>query len=99
MHIYHKFCFCRLIFLFHSLYHSPFYVLSHFIFFHLLHLLSFPDAGFDVDLTLNFLFKLSHTDVNILKDIKQATEGRSNVLHNATVVAHAYMNAGMHARY
>lgn len=47
-----------------------------------------------MDLTLNFLFKLSHTDVNILKDIKQATEGRSNVLHNATVVAHAYMNAG-----
>ena len=47
-----------------------------------------------MDLTLNFLFKLSHTDVNVLKDIKQATEGRSNVLHNATVVAHAYMNAG-----
>jgi hypothetical protein len=47
-----------------------------------------------VDLTLNFLFKRSHTDVNILKEIKAATEGRSNVLHNATVVAHAYMNAG-----
>ena len=47
-----------------------------------------------MDLTLNFLFKRSHTDVNILKDIKAATEGRSNVLHNATVVAHAYMNAG-----
>jgi hypothetical protein len=52
-----------------------------------------------VDLTLNFLFKLSHTDVNILKDIKQATEGRSNVLHNATVVAHAYMNAGMYRTF
>lgn len=51
-------------------------------------------SGFDVDLTLNFLFKRSHTDVNILKEIKAATEGRSNVLHNATVVAHAYMNAG-----
>ena len=47
-----------------------------------------------MDLTLNFLFKRSHTDVNILKEIKAATEGRSNVLHNATVVAHAYMNAG-----
>ena len=53
--------------------------------------------GFDVDLTLNFLFKSTHTDVAILKDIKTATEGRSNVLHNATVVAHAYMNAGTFA--
>jgi 26S proteasome regulatory subunit N2 len=50
--------------------------------------------GFDIDLTLNFLYKLSHTDVNVLKAIKVATEGRSNVLHSATVVAHAYMNAG-----
>ena len=50
--------------------------------------------GFDVDLTLNFLFKQSHTDLSILKDIKTATEGRSNVLHNATVIAHGYMNCG-----
>ena len=54
----------------------------------------FYSLGFDIDLTLNFLFKKSHTDVNILKDIKTVTEGRSNVLHNATVVAHGYMNAG-----
>lgn len=50
--------------------------------------------GFDIDLILNFLFKQSRTDVNILKLIKTATEGRTNVLHGATVVAHAYMNAG-----
>ena len=50
--------------------------------------------GLDIDLTLNFLFKQSHADLNILKDIKTAIEGRSNVLHNATVVAHAYMNSG-----
>jgi 26S proteasome regulatory subunit N2 len=50
--------------------------------------------GFDIDLTLNFLFKQSHTDISLLKVIKAATEGRSNVLHSATVVAHAYMNAG-----
>jgi len=50
--------------------------------------------GLDIDLTLNFLFKQSHTDLNVLKDIKTAIEGRSNVLHNVTVMAHAYMNSG-----
>lgn len=48
----------------------------------------------DIDLTLNFLFKQSHADISVLQDIKTAIEGRSNVLHNATVMAHAYMNAG-----
>lgn len=50
--------------------------------------------GLDIDLTLNFLFKQSRTDLNVLKDIKTAIEGRSNVLHNVTVMAHAYMNSG-----
>mmetsp|Transcript_12734 Transcript_12734/g.21325 ORF Transcript_12734/g.21325 Transcript_12734/m.21325 type:complete len:821 (-) Transcript_12734:281-2743(-) len=50
--------------------------------------------GLDIDLTLNFLFKQSHTDLNILKEIKTAIEGRSNVLHNATVMAHAFLNSG-----
>jgi 26S proteasome regulatory subunit N2 len=50
--------------------------------------------GLDIDLILNFLFKNSHTDPNILKEIKTAIEGRSNVLHNATVMAHAFLNAG-----
>jgi len=44
--------------------------------------------GLDVDLTLNFLFKHAHTDPAVLKDIKTAIEGRSNVLHNATIVSH-----------
>jgi 26S proteasome regulatory subunit N2 len=50
--------------------------------------------GLDIDLTLNFLFKQSHADVNVLNSIKTAIEGRSNVLHNSTIVAHAYMNSG-----
>lgn len=50
--------------------------------------------GFDVDLYLNFLFRRSHTDTSILRAIKAGTEGRSAILHNATVVTHAYMNSG-----
>ena len=50
--------------------------------------------SFDIDLTLNFLFKQAHTDVNMLTYIKSNTEGRTSILHNATVVAHGYMNAG-----
>lgn len=50
--------------------------------------------GFDIDLVLNFLFKQSHTDLSVLSGIKTATENRGAVLHNATVVAHAYMNSG-----
>ena len=41
--------------------------------------------GLDIDLILNFLFKQSHADITVLKDIKTATETRGNsVLHNAT---------------
>jgi 26S proteasome regulatory subunit N2 len=50
--------------------------------------------GFDIDLTLNFLFKQSRTDISLLESIKTSTEGRAAPLHNATVLAHAYMNAG-----
>jgi 26S proteasome regulatory subunit N2 len=51
--------------------------------------------GFDVDLILSFLFKQSKADINVLKSIKSATEStRSSILHNATVVAHAYMFSG-----
>ena len=50
--------------------------------------------SFDIDLTLNFMFRQSHMDLNILNSIKQATETRGAVLHNATVVCHAYMNCG-----
>lgn len=50
--------------------------------------------GLDIDLILNFLFKRSHVDVNILHSIKTSIEGRSNMLHNACVVTHSFMNAG-----
>ncbi len=50
--------------------------------------------GFDVDLILSFLFKANRSDLSILSDIKTKTAGRSNALHNATVVAHSYMNCG-----
>jgi 26S proteasome regulatory subunit N2 len=50
--------------------------------------------GLDIELNLHFLFKQSHTDVQWLKEIKTLTEGRSNVLHNATVITHAFLNAG-----
>ena len=50
--------------------------------------------GYDVDLSLHFLFSQSRTDLGVLNKIKAAIEGRTNVLHNATVLAHAYMNSG-----
>jgi len=52
--------------------------------------------SFDVDLTLNFLFRQSKTDLSILEKIKTVTENqnRGSSLHNATIVSHAYMNAG-----
>lgn len=51
--------------------------------------------SFDVDLALSFLFKQSHTDLQILRDIKAATDGRFNsTLHNSTVISHALMNCG-----
>lgn len=50
--------------------------------------------GFPVDLALDFLYSKSSTDLMILQNIKTAVEGRNSVLHNATVVAHAYMSGG-----
>ena len=50
--------------------------------------------GFDIEISLDFLAKQSRTDLSILTGIKTATENRGAVLHNATVIAHAYMNAG-----
>jgi 26S proteasome regulatory subunit N2 len=53
--------------------------------------------GFDVDLCLNFLFKQNKADISVLNDIKTATESSRalpNVLHNALVVAHSFMNCG-----
>jgi 26S proteasome regulatory subunit N2 len=51
--------------------------------------------GLDIDLMLNFLFTHSKTELTLLKEVKTSTELRGgNVLHNATVVAHAFLNAG-----
>ena len=50
--------------------------------------------GFDIDLILNFLFKQTYSDIATLNFIKSTTEGRTSILHNSTVVAHGYMNAG-----
>lgn len=49
--------------------------------------------SFDIELTLNFLFKHTHADNALLNTLKPLTEGRS-VLHNATVVTHGYMHCG-----
>ena len=50
--------------------------------------------GFDIDLILNFLFKQCKSDISILQAIKTATENRTAILHNSTVVCHAYMYCG-----
>lgn len=50
--------------------------------------------GFGIDLFLNFLYKMNKTDLLLMKNIKGALEARNSVLHNVTVVAHGYMQAG-----
>ncbi|CAM9481810.1 unnamed protein product, partial [Ectocarpus sp. 13 AM-2016] len=50
--------------------------------------------GFGTDLSLNFLYKMNKTDLLLMKNIKGALETRNSVLHNVTVVAHGYMQAG-----
>ncbi|CAM9245735.1 unnamed protein product [Chrysoparadoxa australica] len=50
--------------------------------------------GFSVALQLTFLYKMTQSDPMVLGNIKRATENRNSVLHNSTVVAHCYMNAG-----
>lgn len=50
--------------------------------------------GFGIDLSLNFLYKMNQTDLLLMKNIKGALETRNSVLHNVTVVAHGYMQAG-----
>lgn len=50
--------------------------------------------GFGIDLSLNFLYKMNKTDLLLMKNIKGSLESRNSVLHNVTVVAHGYMQAG-----
>lgn len=50
--------------------------------------------GFGIDLFLNFLYKMNKTDLLVMQNIKVSLEARNSVLHNVTVVAHGYMQAG-----
>jgi len=52
--------------------------------------------GLSTAMYLDFLYRNNKTDPLLLKQIKQAVEqGRKNsVLHNATIVAHGYLQAG-----
>lgn len=43
---------------------------------------------------LAFMFGSNHSDLQVLEHMKEKVEHRSSILHNATVVAHAYMQAG-----
>lgn len=54
--------------------------------------------GLGIDLFLNFLYKMNKTDLLMMKSIKTSLEARNSVLHNATVVAHGYMQAGTTVR-
>lgn len=47
-----------------------------------------------INLYLDFLFRNNHTDLLILKNIKNTVESRSSVLHTATIFAHAIMHSG-----
>jgi len=43
---------------------------------------------------LNFLYSNQHTDLNILNFIKDKLEPRNSITHNATIIAHSFMNSG-----
>lgn len=47
-----------------------------------------------IGLFLDFLFRHNHADVQVLKNVKAAVEGRNSVTHSATVLANAYMHVG-----
>ena len=40
------------------------------------------------------MFKNCKSDNNLLKTLKQLTDGKGSIIHNSLVVAHAYMNSG-----
>ncbi len=50
--------------------------------------------GFGTELALTFLYEQMKSDPLIIENIKDATENRNSILHNATVVAHGYLNCG-----
>jgi 26S proteasome regulatory subunit N2 len=47
-----------------------------------------------IELQLEFLYRNNHTDLNILKNIKNAFEPRNSILHTATIFANALMHSG-----
>jgi len=47
-----------------------------------------------INLYLQFLYSQNHSDLNILKAIKDKLEPRNSITHSATVCAHAIMNVG-----
>jgi len=47
-----------------------------------------------IALYMDFLVRNNHTDLLILKNIKQMVESRSSVLHTATIFANAFMHCG-----
>jgi len=47
-----------------------------------------------INLNLEFLYHNNHTDMAILKNIKNAVETRNSVCHSATIFANAVMHAG-----
>jgi hypothetical protein len=48
-----------------------------------------------IHLNLEFLYHNNHTDMAILKNIKNAVETRNSVCHTATIFANAVMHAGL----
>lgn len=56
-------------------------------------------GGFLSELALSFLHKSSNSDRNIMEHLKKSLEertsgSRSSILHNSSVLTHAYLNAG-----
>jgi len=47
-----------------------------------------------VSLYLQFLYEQNHTDLNILRSLKDKLEQRNSVTHGATVICHALMSCG-----
>ncbi len=50
--------------------------------------------GFGTELALTFLYKQMKSDPLIIQNIKDAADNRNSILHNASVVAHGYLNCG-----
>lgn len=47
-----------------------------------------------IELTLEFLFRNNHTDMNILNKVKESLEARNSIFHTAVTFSNAFMNAG-----